>query len=68
MFQEFAETVSEPYERLQNQGAAELADKVIIMYKGKIVEQGPTEVILRNPQQIYTQKLIASLPKIKIED
>jgi oligopeptide/dipeptide ABC transporter ATP-binding protein len=41
---------------------AEIADRVAIMYAGRIVEQGPTRAILRNPQHPYTRGLLASMP------
>jgi peptide/nickel transport system ATP-binding protein len=44
---------------------AYLADEVAVMYQGKIVEHGPVEHILHTPQHSYTQKLLASVPKIK---
>jgi peptide/nickel transport system ATP-binding protein len=41
---------------------AETADRVAVMYAGRIVEQGPVRDVLRNPQHPYTQGLLASLP------
>ncbi|MGP9420890.1 ABC transporter ATP-binding protein [Ewingella sp. AOP9-I1-14] len=41
---------------------AQMADHVVVMYAGKIVEQGPTADVLRNPRHPYTQGLIASRP------
>ncbi|HBX68540.1 MAG TPA: ABC transporter ATP-binding protein [Chloroflexi bacterium] len=42
---------------------ANVADRVGIMYAGKIVEEAPTETIYGNPAHPYTQYLIDSLPK-----
>lgn len=39
-----------------------LADRIVVMNHGKIVEQGNKEDILRNPQEAYTQRLIAAVP------
>jgi len=44
---------------------AEVADKVIIMYSGQVVEQGPTASVLTNPKHPYTRGLIASAPSMK---
>ena len=41
---------------------AELADKVVVMYKGKIVEQGSVTEIFNNPQHPYTKGLLACRP------
>ncbi len=43
---------------------AELADKVIVMYKGKIVEQGPVLTILKAPEHPYTRSLLACRPQL----
>lgn len=43
---------------------AELADKVIVMYKGKIVEQGSVMDIFTNPQHPYTKGLLACRPPL----
>lgn len=40
----------------------ELADRVIVMYAGKIAEEGTRRDILKNPQHPYTQGLLASMP------
>ncbi|RLA67510.1 MAG: ABC transporter ATP-binding protein, partial [Epsilonproteobacteria bacterium] len=42
-----------------------IADEVAVMQEGKIVEQGLVEEIMENPQHPYTQKLLASVPKIQ---
>jgi ABC-type dipeptide/oligopeptide/nickel transport system ATPase component len=41
-----------------------IAENVAVMYKGKIVEKGPSERVLRDPQHPYTQALIACIPKL----
>ena len=41
---------------------AETADRVAVMYAGRIVETGPVRAILRNPQHPYTRGLLASTP------
>jgi peptide/nickel transport system ATP-binding protein len=43
---------------------AELADKVMVMYKGKVVEQGPVLEIFSNPQHPYTKSLLACRPPL----
>ncbi len=39
-----------------------LCSRVIVMYRGSIVEEGPVEDIYCNPQDEYTKKLIAAIP------
>lgn len=41
---------------------AEIADRVAVMNKGKVVEIGPAEQVLNHPQHHYTRTLIGSLP------
>ena len=43
---------------------AQLADKVAVMYAGRIVENAPVEAIFRAPQHPYTQALVASIPRL----
>jgi ABC-type dipeptide/oligopeptide/nickel transport system ATPase component len=43
---------------------ADFADRVAVMFRGKIVETGPTAEILRNPQHPYTRALIECVPKL----
>ena len=42
---------------------AEMADRVAVMYAGRIVEQGPVDAIFSSPQHPYTRGLLASLPR-----
>ncbi|TNM66500.1 ABC transporter ATP-binding protein [Aliirhizobium smilacinae] len=39
-----------------------MADRVAVMYAGRIVEIGPCEIIMRNPTHPYTRRLIAAVP------
>lgn len=43
---------------------SEIADRVLVMYKGEIVEQGKTYNIFHLPKQTYTKALIASRPSL----
>ncbi len=43
---------------------AELADNVMVMYKGKVVEQGPVFEIFSNPKHPYTKSLLACRPPL----
>ena len=42
-----------------------LADRVCVMYLGRIVEQGPTEVIFGHPRHPYTKALLDSAPSLE---
>ena len=41
-----------------------LADRVAVMFRGKLVEEGRTEDVLRNPQHPYTRALIDCIPRL----
>ncbi|MCK4406578.1 MAG: ABC transporter ATP-binding protein [Bacteroidales bacterium] len=45
---------------------AEIANTVLVMYKGKIVERGKLEGIFKNPQHPYTKGLLACRPPLNI--
>lgn len=45
---------------------AEIADRVLVMYKGKIVEQGNVKEIFKDPKHPYTKGLIACRPSMNI--
>jgi oligopeptide/dipeptide ABC transporter ATP-binding protein len=47
---------------------AELADRVIVMYAGKVVELGDVNTIFANPRHPYTIGLMDSLPKLTAEE
>jgi len=44
--------------------AAKLCDRVVVMYAGKVMEQGEVSRVLRNPRHPYTRRLIDALPKL----
>lgn len=44
--------------------AAERAEKLIVMYKGNIVESGPSREILERPQHPYTKRLVSAAPSL----
>jgi oligopeptide/dipeptide ABC transporter ATP-binding protein len=41
---------------------AGLADRILVLYAGRIAEMGPTEKVLASPQHPYTQALLQCLP------
>ena len=46
--------------------AAERAERVIVMHRGKVVEQGAAKQILEAPQHPYTQSLVAAAPSVAV--
>jgi oligopeptide/dipeptide ABC transporter ATP-binding protein len=44
---------------------AEMADRVLVMYAGKIVEEAPVEDLFRDPRHPYTKGLLASIPRLE---
>ena len=48
-----------------NLGVVEyIADRIAVMYRGNLVELGTTEQIMKNPQHVYTKRLLKSMPII----
>ncbi len=43
---------------------AQMADRVVVMYRGNKVEEGPVKDIFENPQHEYTKALLAAVPKL----
>ena len=43
-----------------------IADRVVVMTDGRIVEEGPTEQIFTSPAAAYTRKLLANTPSIEV--
>ncbi|MDF2508554.1 MAG: transporter ATP-binding protein [Microbacterium sp.] len=46
--------------------AAERAERVIVMHRGKVVEQGAARQILEDPQHPYTQSLVQAAPSVAV--
>ena len=44
---------------------AEMCDDVVVMYLGRVVEQGPVDEIFHDPKHPYTQALLRSIPSIR---
>lgn len=42
---------------------AKLCDRVVVMYAGKVMEVGPTDIILNDPKNPYTAALLKSIPR-----
>jgi len=43
---------------------AQTADKVAVMYLGRLIEEGPVRPVIRDPKHPYTQGLLDALPKL----
>jgi peptide/nickel transport system ATP-binding protein len=43
---------------------AEMADEVVVMYLGRVVEKGPVDDIFHNPKHPYTRALLESIPSV----
>ena len=43
---------------------AEMADRVVVMHRGKKVEEGPVKTIFNNPRADYTASLLAAVPRL----
>ena len=44
---------------------AQIAERVLVMYAGRIVEQGPAQEVLRNPRHPYTEGLLRAAPRLR---
>ena len=44
---------------------AEIADEVVVMYQGKVVERGPVEQVFHAPEQPYTKMLLGNVLKLE---
>ncbi len=47
---------------------AEIADRVAVMYAGRMVEQAPTAALFATPRMPYTQGLLHSVPRLSVDD
>ena len=41
----------------------QVTSRVVVLYRGSIVEQGATDEVLNSPQHDYTRRLVASMPR-----
>jgi oligopeptide transport system ATP-binding protein len=48
--------------------AAEIADRIAVMYAGRVVEEGPSSAIFAAPRMPYTAGLLASVPRLVLDD
>jgi ABC-type oligopeptide transport system ATPase subunit len=45
--------------------ARQMSDRVVVLYQGRVVEQGATAAVLDDPQHDYTKALLAAVPKVR---
>ena len=43
---------------------AEIADRTVVMFRGDMIETGPTSRIFASPKEVYTKSLLASIPRL----
>jgi peptide/nickel transport system ATP-binding protein len=44
---------------------AKMADRILVMYAGRVLEHGPTAAVLERPQHPYTQALVSAIPDVR---
>jgi oligopeptide/dipeptide ABC transporter ATP-binding protein len=47
---------------------SEYADRILVMYAGQVCEMGPAHEVITDPRHPYTQALIASIPRVDMEE
>ena len=47
---------------------AQMADRVLVMYAGQLIEEAPVKELFKNPKHPYTQALLASIPSIRDDE
>lgn len=45
--------------------ARQMSDRIVVLYRGKVVETGPTASVLADPQHDYTKRLLAAVPTVR---
>jgi peptide/nickel transport system ATP-binding protein len=46
---------------------AEMADRVVVMYAGRIIEEGSVEEVINDPRHPYTRGLLQCMPQIELD-
>jgi peptide/nickel transport system ATP-binding protein len=46
--------------------ARQTSDRIAVLYRGKLVEQGSTAQVLDDPQHDYTKALLAAVPGVRV--